>query len=83
MLQKNFKVLLEFDDINFLYFKVTGDGNKQQILSSLRAYPDRATYMGAALRGLFHISKNWTEKPPEVLQVINIGEHSVGKYYNR
>ncbi|XP_078354230.1 protein zyg-11 homolog [Oculina patagonica] len=50
--------------------EVTGDGNEQWILSSLRAYPDRASYMGAALRGLFHISKNWTEKPPEVLQLV-------------
>lgn len=49
--------------------QVTGDANEQQILSSLRAYSDRAPYMVEALRGFFHISKNWTERKPEVLQV--------------
>jgi len=51
---------------------VTGNANEQQILSSLRAYSDRASYMVEALRGFFHISKNWTERKPEVLQVKEI-----------
>ncbi|KAJ7383824.1 regulation of ligase [Desmophyllum pertusum] len=49
---------------------VTGEANEQQILSSLRAYPDRAAYMTEALHGLFHITKNWTERKPEVLQLV-------------
>ena len=49
--------------------QITGEGNEQQILSSMQAYPDRASYMTEALRGLFHFSKNWTERKPEVLQV--------------
>lgn len=49
--------------------QITGEANEQQILSSLQAYPDRASYMTEALRGLFHCSKNWTERKPEVLQV--------------
>ena len=48
---------------------MTGDANEQQILSSLRVYSDRASYMVEALRGFFNISKNWTERKPEVLQV--------------
>lgn len=50
--------------------KITGEANEQQILSSLQAYPDRASYMTEALRGLFHCSKNWTERKPEVLQLV-------------
>ena len=55
-----------------MWYQVTGDANEQQILSSLRAYSDRVSYMVEALRGFFHISKNWTERKPEVLQVKEI-----------
>ena len=51
---------------------MTGDANEQQILSSLRVYSDRVSYMVEALRGFFNISKNWTERKPEVLQVEGI-----------
>ena len=51
------------------FYQITGEASEQQILSALRAYPDRASYMTEALRGLFHFSKNWTEEKPEVLQV--------------
>lgn len=50
-------------------FQITGEGSERQILSALRAYPERASYMTEALRGLFLVSKNWTERKPEVLQV--------------
>lgn len=50
--------------------EVTGDANEQQILSSLRVYSGRASYMVEALRGFFNISKNWTERKPEVLQLV-------------
>ena len=49
--------------------QITGNANEQQFLSSLRAYPDRASYVSESLRGLFYISKDWTEKNPKVLQV--------------
>ena len=55
-----------------LWSQVTGDANEQQILSSLRVYSDRVSYMVEALRGFFNISKNWTERKPEVLQVEGI-----------
>ena len=55
-----------------LWSQVTGDANEQQILSSLRVYSDRVSYMVEALRGFFNISKNWTERKPEVLQVKGI-----------
>ena len=51
---------------------MTGDADEQQILSSLRVYSDRVSYMVEALRGFFNISKNWTERKPEVLQVKGI-----------
>ena len=50
-------------------YQITGEASEMQILSSLRAYPDRASYMTEALRGLFQFSKNWTERKPDVLQV--------------
>lgn len=52
-----------------MWSQVTGVANEQQILSSLRAYSDRVGYMVDALREFFRISKNWTERKPEVLQV--------------
>jgi len=51
------------------HIEITGEASEMQILSSLRAYPDRASYMTEALRGLFQFSKNWTERKPDVLQV--------------
>ena len=50
-------------------FQITGEGSERQILSALQAHPERASYMTEALRGLFLVSKNWTERKPEVLQV--------------
>ena len=51
------------------YIQVTGEATEKQILAALRRYPNRSSYMTEILRRLFHLSKGWTDKKFDVLQV--------------
>ena len=52
-----------------IYIQVTGEATEKQILAALRRYPNRSSYMTEILRRLFHLSKDWTDKKFDVLQV--------------
>ena len=58
-----------------IFHQITGEATEKQILCSLEMYPDRADYMRKTLKGLFHISKNWKTRKPQVLKVYNEMAH--------
>ena len=55
--------------LNSQNVQITGTNLENQIILSLKVYRDRALYTREALKSLFIVCGQWTERRPDVIEV--------------